>query len=268
MLTSCRWWAAPAIATFLLLAVGCAPVAPPGGYADTIVPVFGNPGPAPGSSPGGSTPVSASPGPTTAGTGAAAMLRSVNLEQDMVRKGTHGRKVVRPMTPRYITIHSTQNWSSDADARRHAAALKNGMLRAPKRAGGNRIGYLIWHYSVDDKRAVQHMPTNEQGEHADFGGPGNRYSIGVEMCENRGGNLQATIDRTARLTAWLMYKHGIPLSAVVPHYHWERRGVSHPHKDCPHFLLDNGRPGRKWAAFQRKVKGYHDQIRGGELAAR
>ena len=191
------------------------------------------------------------------------MLRSINLRQDMVRKGTYGRKILRPMTPRYITIHSTQNWSPEANAARHASALKNGKLRAPKRPGGNRIGYLIWHFTVDDKMAVQHMPTSEQGEHADFDGPGNRYSIGIEMCENRGNNRARTVDRAARLTAWLMYRHGIPLSRVVPHYHWARKGLSQPHKDCPHFLLDNGRPGRKWAAFQRQVAGYHRQLQAG-----
>lgn len=250
----------PGLAVFVLLA-GCGPVSPPGHYADNAVPLFG----------GGSvaaTPVSASPTPANPGAGAAALLRTVNLERDYVRKGTHGRKVVRPMNPRYITIHSTQNFSGQADARRHALALKNGKLRAYKRRGGNRIGYLIWHFTVDDKRAVQHMPTNEQGEHADFDGPGNRYSIAIEMCENRGGNLQATIDRCARLTAYLMYKHRIPLSRVVPHYHWPRRGVSKPHKDCPHFLLDHGRPGRKWKSFQRKVKAYYDQATAAEVAAR
>jgi N-acetylmuramoyl-L-alanine amidase len=263
MLLPCRS-AVLGIALGGLLAAGCSPVAPPSGRADTIVPVFGSPGGG-----GGTTvPVSASPPPGSSGVGAAALLRSINLEKDYVPKGRHGRKVVRPMKPRYITIHSTQNWSPDADARRHAQALKNGKLRAPKRRNGNRIGYLIWHFSVDEKRVVQHMPTNEQGEHADFGGPGNRYSIGVEMCENRGNNLQATIDRTARLTAYLMHRHGIPLSRVVPHYHWPRHGVSKPHKNCPHFLLDNGRPGRKWKAFQSKVDGYHRQIRSAELAAR
>ena len=69
------------------------------------------------------------------------------------------------MKPRYITIHSTQNWT--ADASRHSLALKRGALRAPKRRGGNRIGYLIWHFTVDDTVAIQHLPTSEQGEHAD-----------------------------------------------------------------------------------------------------
>ena len=185
-------------------------------------------------------------------------VRDVNLKVDMVRRGSHGRKVVRPMRPRYITIHSTQNYT--ADAWQHSKALKNGALRSPKTRFGNRIGYLIWHFTVDDKVAVQHMPTNEQGEHADFHGPGNRLSIGIEMCEHRGSNRSATIERTAKLTAILMKKHGIPLRNVVPHYHWPRFGKHPPNKNCPHFLLENGRPGRKWRWFQSRVNSYYQQL--------
>jgi len=184
------------------------------------------------------------------------MLREVNLKSDMVPRGSHGRKVVRPMNPRYITIHSTQNYS--ADAWKHSQALKNGALRSPKTRYGNRIGYLIWHFTTDDKVAIQHMPTNEQGEHADFHGPGNRLSIGIEMCEHRGSNKRETIERTAKLTAVLMKKNNIPLRNVVPHYHWPRKGRTPANKNCPHFLLDNGRPGAKWRWFLGRVN-YHYQ---------
>jgi N-acetylmuramoyl-L-alanine amidase len=187
-----------------------------------------------------------------------AMMRDVRLKVDMVARGTHGRKVVRPMRPRYITIHSTQNYSADAE--RHSLALKRGALRASKSPGGNRIGYLIWHFTVDDKVAIQHMPVSEQGEHADFDGPGNRYSIGIEMCEHRGSNQSATMERTAKLTAVLMKKHGIGINQVVPHYHWPRKGRSPENKNCPHFLMDNGKPGRKWKSFQNKVKYYYQRL--------
>lgn len=200
---------------------------------------------------GGSSPV----GKTTM----SRMYREVNLQPDLVRRGTHGRKVIRPMRPRYITIHSTQNYS--AGAKKHALALKNGALRSPKNPyGGNRIGYLIWHFTVDDRLAIQHLPTTEQGEHADFAGPGNRLSIGIEMCEHRGSNRRATIERTAKLTAILMKKNGIPLRHVVPHYHWPRRGKNPPNKNCPHFLLDNGKPGHKWRWFQSRVNYYYSQL--------
>jgi len=224
----------------VIVGVCCSPVAPIGGGADRPI-SWGS----------GSAPVSG-------GASMGDIMRGVNLRQDLVPRGTHGRKVFRPMSPRYITIHSTQNWS--ADAWKHSQALKNGALRAPKRKGGNRIGYLIWHFTVDDRVALQHMPTNEQGEHADFDGPGNRYSIGIEMCEQRGSNLSVTMDRTARLAAYLMIKHSIPLRNVVPHYHWPRRGASPPNKNCPHFLMENGRPGRKWRGFLAKVDSYYRQM--------
>ena len=188
----------------------------------------------------------------------ARMMREVNLKVDMVPKGRHGRKVVRPMVPRYITIHSTENYT--ADARQHSLALKHGALRSPITRNGNRIGYLIWHFTVDDHLAIQHMPLREQGEHADFHGPGNRLSIGIEMCENRGGNLRATLERTAKLTAVLMKSQGIPLRNVVPHYHWPRLGKTPPNKNCPHFLMDHGRPGAKWRYFLGRVGSYYQRI--------
>ena len=157
------------------------------------------------------------------------------------------------MTPRYITIHSTENYTAGAE--RHALALKNGALRT-----GQRPGYLIWHFTVEDGMAVQHMPTGEQGIHADFDGPGNHYSIGIEMCENLGNNRVATLDRTAKLAAVLMKRNGIPLKNVVPHYHWPRKGKHPPNKNCPHFLMENGRPGRKWQAFLQQVNFYYRRL--------
>jgi N-acetylmuramoyl-L-alanine amidase len=188
------------------------------------------------------------------------LMAQVNLQKDYIPSGRHARKYKRKMTPRYITIHSTQNYSKGADAWRHSEALKNGKLRAYKRKGGNRIGYLVWHYSIDEDRVVQHLPDNEQGEHADFDGPGNNYSLGLEMCENRGNSRSETLERTAKLTAYLMKRHRISIRNVVPHYHWPRVGNSRPHKNCPHFLLDDGRPGAKWRAFQNRVMVYYKLI--------
>lgn len=236
----------------VLVAVTCTQcyrVGPPGGGGDRYVTPHRQPVSS-GNSSGGYVPSGVLP--------SSRVMDNVNLKVDMVPRGRHGRKVYRPMTPRFITIHSTQNYS--ADARKHALALKNGALRSPKTRSGNRIGYLIWHFTVDDRMAIQHMPTNEQGEHADFHGPGNRLSIGIEMCEQRGSNRSATIDRTAKLAAILMKRNGIPLRNVVPHYHWPRRGKHPPNKNCPHFLMDNGRPGRKWQGFLNRVNYYYQQL--------
>lgn len=193
------------------------------------------------------------------------MLREeIRLVPGFIPKGSYGRRVHRSMKPRYITIHATENPTGDAFA--HAKALKNGKLRATKRRGGNRIGFLTWHFTVQDNCAVQHLPTNEQGEHADFDGPGNNYSIGIEMCEHRGNNRAATVERTAKLSAYLMRLHGIPLRNVVPHYHWPRRGLDPAHKNCPHFLLDNGRPGRKWAWFLSRVQLHYNRMGPGAMS--
>ncbi|MDB4304390.1 N-acetylmuramoyl-L-alanine amidase [Akkermansiaceae bacterium] len=181
---------------------------------------------------------------------ASSLYREVKVKKDFLSYGARGRSR-KAMSPKYITIHSTQNWSQGADANRHSLALKRGAL-----------GRLSWHYTTDDSRAVQHLPTTEQGNHADYDGPGNRYSIGIEMCENRGNNRAATTERTAKLAAWLMYRYDLPISRVVPHYKWPRKGKSPGNKNCPHFLLDNGRPGARWRAFQNKVSGYHRQITG------
>ena len=190
---------------------------------------------------------------------ATAIFRSVGLSQDMIPAGRYGRWKARPMNPRYITIHSTQNFAASADAAQHGRALKSGALR-----GNNSLGYLTWHFSTDDRKTIQHLPANERGEHADFDGPGNRYSIGIEMCENRGSSRAVTVDRTARLTAILMHAYDIPLRNVVPHYHWPRyKYKDNPHKNCPHFLLDNGRPGRTWKQYLARVDYYHKIVRQG-----
>lgn len=181
---------------------------------------------------------------------------SVKITQALIPEGRYGRAKNGRMSPRYITIHSTQNYGAGADARTHARLLQRGGLTSRN----NSLGYLTWHFSVDAHSIYQSLPTNEQGQHADYEGTGNRKSIGIEMCENRGNSRAATLDRTARLTADLMRQHNIPLSHVVPHQHWERirysDGKNLGHKNCPNFLMTNGRPGAKWQAFLNQIKSH------------
>ena len=186
------------------------------------------------------------------------LYREIKVVKKFIPKGRYGRKYKRAMKPRYITVHSTQNYNGDAWD--HARALEKGKLRAPKRRNGNRIGYLTWHFTVQEDVVIQHLPTIEQGEHADFNGPGNNYSIGIEMCEHRGNSRRSTLDRTAKLCASLMYQYKIPLKNVVPHQHWPRKGTKQEHKNCPHFLMTNGRPGKKWSQFLRSVKRQYNRI--------
>ena len=174
----------------------------------------------------------------------------------LIPKGKYGRHKATKMVPRYITIHSTQNFSKGADAAAHAQLIGRGGLTSRH----NSLGYLTWHFTVDQNSIYQSLPTDEQGQHADYDGPGNRFSIGIEMCENQGNSREQTLDRTAKLVAWLIVRHHIPISNVVPHQHWRRIRSSDQrdmgHKNCPLFLIDNGKPGAKWAAFFKRIEGY------------
>ena len=180
------------------------------------------------------------------------------ITPDIVPPGQCGRPLHRPMVPAFITIHSTDNTARSADAVHHAQAMRNGL-----RARHNRTHFLTWHFTVDDHSIYQSLPTTETGEHADYEGPGNRSSIGIEMCVNRTNNIAKTIDRTAWLTARLMRQYHIPLSHVVPHMYWRMirysDGRDLGHKQCPRILLDNGRLGQKWNAFIAKVAFYSRQ---------
>jgi len=178
--------------------------------------------------------------------------KEINLNVSLIPEGKYGRRLKREMQPTYITIHSTQNPTGDAYA--HAKALGRGALR------GGVCGYLCWHFTVQEDVVIQHLPTNERGEHADFDGPGNTYSIGIEMCEHEGNDQVATMERTAKLAATLMYYHKIPIENIRAHYHWPRAGYNPPNKDCPHFLLENGLPGETWRWFVGRVNRHYTRL--------
>ncbi len=180
-----------------------------------------------------------------------ALYESIDVKNKILQKWHSGRSG-RYMEPKYITIHSTQNVSIGSGAMQHAKAFKNNPSKAKS-----------WHFSVDQDIAVQHLPDNEQANHAEnWGagrGQGNQTSIGIEMCEDLGNSIPMTIDKTARLTAFLMHRHQIPLSNVVPHYHWPRKEGGH--KFCPRILLEeDGKPGQKWRQFQRQVDHYYQNV--------
>jgi N-acetylmuramoyl-L-alanine amidase len=73
--------------------------------------------------------------------------------------------------------------------------------------------------------------------------------------------MPRTLDKTAQLAASLMYYHDIPIQNVVPHYHWPRYQYKTPHKACPHFLMDNGRPGPTWRWFRSRVDAHYQRMR-------
>lgn len=175
------------------------------------------------------------------------LAQETNIKIRMMPSSSRQRKGSRRLRPSFITIHSTANHSVNATAMQHSRALCRGAFT-------NRS----WHFTVDQYMAVQNLPLNETGWHA--GTPaGNNNSIGIEMCEseNRGQNHFRTWDRTAKLTAILMTRYKINLRRVVPHQHWTG-------KNCPTPLLNNGRPGPKWAWFLSRVDYYYRCVNNGQ----
>lgn len=160
----------------------------------------------------------------------------MTITQDLIPKGRKnrpGRK--NPML--YITLHDTGNPSVGADALSHAKYLKSDAAVSAQ---------VSWHYTVDDTRAVQHIPDNEDAWHAgDGAGDGNRKSIGVEVCINRDGNLTRAYQNAVTLCARLCRIHGIPVTRIYQHNHWNG-------KDCPK-TMRAGSP-YSFAEFLSKVR--------------
>ncbi|MGH9196445.1 MAG: peptidoglycan recognition protein family protein [Acidimicrobiia bacterium] len=183
--------------------------------------------------------------------------RSINLRKMIVPAGRYGRHIQFLLKATYITIHSTDNRGRTAF--QHARGMQRGAFRGWTK--WNRTGYLTWHFTVDHREAIQSLPWDIQGEHADHDGPGNNRSIAIEICEFRNRRQQAAaLDRAARLTAWVMREKGIPISRVVPHYHWPQRHFHNHQKNCPRILLERGRPGPRWRAFLQQVERYYRAV--------
>jgi len=166
----------------------------------------------------------------------------MTIIQDLIPKGRKNRPGLQnPM--KFITIHNTGNSSKGSNARAHASYLKGDTAASLP---------VSWHYTVDDAGAYQHLPDNETAFHAgDGNGPGNRQSIGIEICQNSDGNLLLATENAARLCATLCKKHNIAIKNIVQHNFWSG-------KNCPEQLRAN-RP-YSWSTFTSKVGDYIKEL--------
>ncbi|MCL2213499.1 MAG: N-acetylmuramoyl-L-alanine amidase [Oscillospiraceae bacterium] len=160
----------------------------------------------------------------------------VKISQDLIAVGRRNRPGrVNPME--FITIHNTGNPSAGATASAHARYVRGDVAASIPAS---------WHYTVDCIEAWQHLPDNEDAFHAgDGAGAGNRRSIGIEIAENRDGNLQRATDNAVLLTAYLCHKHNIPVANIRQHSDWSSRS------GCP-ARLRRGQP-YSWQTFIANV---------------
>lgn len=116
----------------------------------------------------------------------------------------------------YLTIHQTDNTGYGANAAAHANLQSRLWPNA------------TWHWTVDDKEAVQSFEHDVQCWHAGDGrnGVGNTDSIAIEFCLNSDGDYEKAFDNTARLAAKILKEEDIPLTRMVQHNKWSG-------KNCP-----------------------------------
>ena len=156
------------------------------------------------------------------------------------RTTPHNRRPGVPMTPQYITIHSTGNPKSTA--RNERAWLTN---------PSNTVT-ASYHIVVDEKEAIEVLPLNEVAWHAGDGrnGTGNRKSIGIEICES--GDGAKTLANAVRLVAKLLKERGWGVDRLKRHYDWSK-------KICPRIFYDNGR----WTGWEQFKDAVQREISGG-----
>lgn len=130
---------------------------------------------------------------------------SINLIPK-INSNRPGKKIV----PKIITIHETANTSTGAGAKAHASYIKN-----PKTK-------VSWHFTVDDKEIIQHLPINELAYHSGSLN-GNKTSIGVELCVNKDGDFNKTKENLYKLL-YLLEKE-INLKVLRPHSYWFKNTV-------------------------------------------
>ncbi|MCY8284877.1 peptidoglycan-binding protein [Bacillus inaquosorum] len=173
---------------------------------------------------------------------------TISVKKNLVSEAKYALKCPNPMTAEYITIHNTANDASAA----------------------NEISYMIgntsstsFHFAVDDKEVLQGLPLNRNAWHTGDGtnGPGNRKSIGVEICysESGGAKYYAAEKLAIKFVAQLLKERGWGVDRVRKHQDWNG-------KYCPHRILSEGRWDEVKAAIAdelRKIGGKSSASSGG-----
>ncbi|WP_458732417.1 N-acetylmuramoyl-L-alanine amidase [Bacillus subtilis] len=161
---------------------------------------------------------------------------AIKVKKNLVSEAKYPLKCPNAMNAEYITIHNTANDASAA----------------------GEISYMIgntsstsYHFAVDDKEVVQGIPTNRNAWHTGDGtdGPGNRKSIGVEICYSKSGGAKyyAAEKLAIKFVAQLLKERGWGIDRVRKHQDWNG-------KFCPHRILSEGRWDDVKAAIEKELK--------------
>lgn len=115
--------------------------------------------------------------------------------------------------PKYIVIHDTDNFDSEANAERHASAQFNGNLSTSV------------HFYVDDHSIYQSLDINHGSWSVGvkYGTPSikdvtNYNTINIELCVNPENDYDKTRRNAIELVRYLMKETQIPVDRVIRHY--------------------------------------------------
>lgn len=133
------------------------------------------------------------------------------LKVDLVTKGWLRRPGIT-IKPKYITIHNTGGANVKADNYRCS------------QLDVTQDKETSWHFTVDEKEVIQHIPLNEVAWHAG-NQTGNYNSFAVEVCEREGAE-EVAIKFIAELLTALEWD----TTHIKTHKYWSG-------KQCPHLIL-------------------------------
>ena len=148
-------------------------------------------------------------------------IPGVTFKVDIIPKGRKRRPGIA-MNPQYITIHNTGCDKVPADNFRRA------------QLDPSQDREVSWHFTVDEKTIIQHLPITEVAWHAGNRN-GNYTSYGIETCERDGAE-----EVVIKFVAELLKCYGWTTSKVRSHKSWSG-------KQCPWKILPH------WDAFIKNI---------------
>lgn len=157
------------------------------------------------------------------------IVRQLLVPSTIASKVTSGKGNAR----KKVCIHETANTSKGANADAHARLQYNGNSRQAS-----------WHWTVDDREAVQSFTHDYRCWHAGTT-QGNNEAIAIEICVNADGNYKKAVQNAAELVAKILKEENLTINDVVQHNHYSG-------KDCPKIMRSGSV--LPWSSFIQMVK--------------
>ena len=187
----------------------------------------------------------------------------------------------------FVTIHNTNDIAGvNDDAEQYVRATYN-----------ENMGSVRVHYYVDDIGAWQMLKAGTGMSRNDSIGcaqvswhagdsktkdGGNMTSLSIEIIMNDTKDHDAKArDNGARLAAWLLWKHNLPIERLVTHTYWVNKSVGNVFTDvdvqctnyvakkkwCPAYILGDTKTATyNWKCFKHEVEGYLNSIKSPDLS--